>query len=290
MNNNEFQTKISYLEKQTSKFGCLISLTTEQINKLKEQINNYKAINAYNYKDVLEIPDNIKKLKHILKLNNIDYKNISSSNNSKKINTLLNIELKTLILLEKELIDIINPKHLLEYETIKNNILKNEIINKEKLKSITTKNNKESINKIIDYKSKINIINKNTLERHIKHKQKNIILDIDNKINSICYKLDIETNNKTYKEKYFEILDKIKEQTKSYKELLEDNNTIYINLSNVENNLTREMKKNGAEVNLTFSEIKELSETDIDGLIEKITLYKKSKKQLTDESKAIFKK
>lgn len=291
MNEELINLKFQYLENQSNKYKTLTILSEEQINILKEMISNFKLMKMYEYIGTINIPENISGIENKFKDNKINYKNIISIKTTKLMSNIINKELKKLYEVEKQLNNIIEPINILDYEIIKNYIQKDNIVKKEEyLKIITTSNNENKIKKILDYKNKINIINKHTLEKYILYEEKNIIIEIENEINSICYKLNIDYKNKTYKEKYYEILDKIKELTNSYKEILKEIKNIDNNLTNIETGLTKGMKKYNINIKLTFEQIKELSELDINKLINEIKVYETSKKQLTNESKIIFKK
>lgn len=289
MENNEFELKLAYLEEQSNKYSCLTILTKEQIHKLKEKLKDYQKFNSFDYKGSLLIPENISEIELILKINNIDYKNIIETDITSKINELIQKEIKKLLFLKEKLGNIIDSKYILDYEIIKNNIFRGKIEH-EYLNKITTNNNREIVNKLKKLYNKINIFSKNTLENNIIYEVKKIIFDIENEINSICYNLNIDYKNKTYKEKYFQIIEKIQNKLISYDKINEEIQKIYLSLTGIENNLSKEMKNIGVDLNLSFKNIMELSKLDIDKLMKEIIVYNNSKKQITNESKIIFKK
>lgn len=285
---NEINAKLSYLEEKSKKYNMLTNLTDEQIKLLKEIITSFKNKRGFDKKNI-KISEKNKILKNKLVEKNIDFENITSKKTLEDISNLIKKEIKKLLEIEKKLNNLINYKNILNYDFIKKSILKDNILTSdEEYETITTLHNKEQITKLIDYKNKINIINRKTLEKHIKKELKKIITEIDNEINSICYNIKIDYKNKTYKEKYYEIMEKIKETINNYKEVQEDINLISNSYNDLESILSRQMKKSGCELSLNYDEIKELANLDISKLIKEIILYNEAKKHFTDKSKKLF--
>ena len=102
----EIRERINFLRE---KFGYLVNFTPEQIVVLKNKIEEFKRVDAFNFKKSIFIPEG---LNIDLEKYNIDTNNIASFSKTNIVKGIINEELDRISLLEKELNNVINSSQV----------------------------------------------------------------------------------------------------------------------------------------------------------------------------------
>lgn len=274
INYSEYEKLVERVKKTREKYGYLAALTPDQLNKLKEKIEDYKSFKSFEYKSSISIPEEMKNIHEKLGRYNINPNNITSSHIANIIKVIIKEEVENLNSILRDMQKAINFDEILNIDEIKNRVNNKIILNNEYLDKIKNSENEEVIKElkeiITKYKDTKILLNRNSLKTEIVHIQKTLIYDLENKINSLCYKLNIDYNNKFIAQKYYDIKNILNIKLNELKELLNNISSIYLTLSTIEKDFSNNMENHGIKINLTFDDLKDLSTKNIDSLIEDI--------------------
>ena len=219
------------------KLEYLLDFDETKINELKELVNQYKQVD--NIKFVLNIPSGVNEFVDVLKKNNIDYTHITSADEIIDIDNLINVELMQLYKIKEKLFNIINNNSIYDLNNIKHKLDNNEYLslsNIFKLKNSKNEKRIESILQIIDLSQKNNGELKNkVISKELMVLEKQLFFDIEMEINYICESLGLDYNNKTIIDKYFSIVEYIRNKEDNYYKLIEQYRKIF-DISKIYNN------------------------------------------------------
>ena len=147
------------------------------------------------------------------------------------------------------------------------------ILNEEELELLSSCCNKDIVIELKEMIKNYNsgfILNKKLLKNDIIYLQKKLLMDLENKIDSICFKLNIDYKDKFIAQKYLDIKNVLNQKRIILKEVINEVNKMGLNFKNVEKGFSLYMEKFGIKINLSYDEIEELSKYDIDELLEDI--------------------